>query len=61
MLPAAVRPPVTVIGVEPRDIDYGMELSPPVLAAMPQVLDAVRAEVAAWHRMPRPRPGPEPA
>jgi hydrogenase maturation protease len=61
MLPAAMRPPVTVIGVEPRDIDYGMELSPPVLAAMPQILDAVRDEIAAWHRTPRARPGGDPA
>lgn len=55
MLSDAVRPQVTVIGVEPRDIDYGMELSPPVLAVMPQVLDAIRNEIARWHRTARTR------
>jgi hydrogenase maturation protease len=50
MLPSEVRPPVTVIGVEPSDVDYGLELSPPVQAALPVVLGAVKAEVRRWRR-----------
>jgi hydrogenase maturation protease len=50
MLRSEVRPPVTVIGVEPRDVDYGLELSQPVQAALPMVIEAVRAEVATWRR-----------
>lgn len=40
-------PEVVVIGVEPERIEWSLELSPAVAAALPAVLAAVRAEVAA--------------
>ncbi|MBN2498217.1 MAG: HyaD/HybD family hydrogenase maturation endopeptidase [Deltaproteobacteria bacterium] len=40
------RAEVTIIGVEPETIDWGMELSPAIAARLAQVLDALRAEVA---------------
>lgn len=35
-------PPITIVGVEPEIIDYGMELSPVVEATLPRVVRAVR-------------------
>ena len=40
-------PEVIVIGVEPEQIGWSLELSRPVSAAMPDVLEAVRQEVYA--------------
>ncbi len=36
------RPAVRVLGVEPQDIGFGLELSLPVRAALPELLAAVR-------------------
>ena len=36
-LPAESRPQIMIVGVEPAVIDYGMELSPVVQAALPEV------------------------
>jgi hydrogenase maturation protease len=41
-------PPITVIGVEPQNLDYGMELSAPLRAALPQVVALARETVLAW-------------
>lgn len=41
-LPVKSRPSVTVVGVEPAMIDYGMELSPVVRSVLPQVVEAAR-------------------
>lgn len=38
-------PGITVIGVEPARIDWSLELSPAVAAALPTVLDAVEREI----------------
>jgi hydrogenase maturation protease len=38
-------PEMTVIGVEPARIDWSLELSPEVAAALPVVLDAVEEEI----------------
>ena len=43
-------PPISIIGVEPHSIAYGMELSPPVRAALPQVVSLARSTVADWLR-----------
>jgi hydrogenase maturation protease len=43
-------PPITVIGVEPETLDYGMDLSGPVQAALPRVLALARETVAGWRR-----------
>jgi hydrogenase maturation protease len=40
-----------VLGVEPARMDYGMELSPAVQAAMPAALRAVRRIVDRWQRL----------
>jgi hydrogenase maturation protease len=37
------HPEVWVLGVEPEDIDYGLELSPSVAAALPRVLIEVES------------------
>ncbi len=42
------RPEVTVIGVEPAVIDYGMSLSPAVEQALPTVLAEVTATLGRW-------------
>jgi hydrogenase maturation protease len=39
-------PEVVVIGVEPERIEWSLELSPSVAAALPAVVEAVGAEVA---------------
>jgi hydrogenase maturation protease len=43
-------PPITVIGVEPLVLDYGMELSAPVRAALPQVVALARETLLRWQR-----------
>ena len=45
-------PPITVIGVEPRTIGYGMGLSPVVRAALPQVVALARSTVGEWLHPP---------
>ena len=39
---------ISILGVEPAVIDYGMELSPAVAAALPQVLKMARNMAARW-------------
>jgi hydrogenase maturation protease len=34
-----------IIGVEPREIDWGLELSPELQEKMPQIIDAILAEL----------------
>jgi len=41
-------PEILILGVEPQTIDYGLELSPPVAAALPELTRAVREMVAHW-------------
>ncbi len=50
-------PPVTVIGVEPQVLDYGMELSAPVQAALPQVVALARDTLSGWLQAGRRRAG----
>lgn len=40
-------PPVTVFGVEPAEVGWSMELSPPVAASLPYLLEAVQVELRA--------------
>jgi hydrogenase maturation protease len=47
-------PPITVLGVEPASLDYGLELSGPVRAALPRVVALARQTVAGWGQA-RPR------
>jgi hydrogenase maturation protease len=45
-LPAEARPAVTILGVEPAVLDYGMQLSPAVQAALPHVVRQAPALIA---------------
>jgi hydrogenase maturation protease len=49
---AAGRPAplITVLGVEPETLDYGMDLSCAVQAALPRVLALARETAAGWLR-----------
>ena len=42
------RREVTILGVEPEIIDYGLDLSATVKAAFPEIIAAVRTTLAAW-------------
>jgi hydrogenase maturation protease len=42
------RPEVAILAVEPERIDYGLELSTPVQAALPRLLDLIRRIAADW-------------
>jgi hydrogenase maturation protease len=42
------RPEVYVLGVEPEAIDYGLELTPPVKAALPRLVQLARERVDCW-------------
>lgn len=48
MLAPEAAPEVAILGVEPQVIDYGLELSPAVQAALPTVEAAVRSIVDGW-------------
>jgi hydrogenase maturation protease len=43
-----VAPDVSVLGIEPEIIDYGLELSPTVEASLPAVLQTVKEIVGEW-------------
>lgn len=47
-LPEDQRPEVAILGVEPGEIDYGLELTPAVQAALPGLVQAARDLVAQW-------------
>ena len=47
-LPESARPQVTILGVEPETIDYGLELSPKVQASLAGLVRAARDIVAEW-------------
>ena len=40
-------PEVIVLGIEPLEITWSLELSPPVQEALPILVEAVRKEIAA--------------
>jgi hydrogenase maturation protease len=50
--PGAVWPMIRIIGVEPGSLDYGMELTPAVAAALPRVTRLSRDLVEAWKKEP---------
>jgi hydrogenase maturation protease len=52
LLPVDELPRVTVLGVEPGDIAFGLDLSPPVAGALGTVAAEARALVEAWRRTP---------
>ncbi len=42
------RPEVHVLGVEPETIDFGLDLTPAVQAALPRLIQIARETVARW-------------
>lgn len=52
LAPDCAPPPVTVLGVEPASLDYGLELSPSVADALPHVITLAREIVLQWQRRP---------
>ena len=50
-VPKAKWPEITVLGVQPGIIDYGLELSPALQEALPKVVAAAQAIVAAWQQV----------
>lgn len=56
-LPPGRRPPtITVLGVEPASLAYGLELSAVVQAALPTVVALARDTVAGWRAERSPSP-----
>lgn len=48
LIPEPDRPKVTILGIEPDKIDYGMELSPAVEAAVPGVVRIVQKMISEF-------------
>jgi hydrogenase maturation protease len=42
------RPEIVIFGVEPERIDYGLDLTPAVAAALPKLTAAAREQVKRW-------------
>ena len=52
--PGAPWPDITVLGVEPAVVDYGLALSAPVAAALPRRVAAARRIICEWTEQPKP-------
>lgn len=48
LLPDRPLPPVTVIGVEPAALNYGLSLTPAVAAVLPRIVALARRIVLGW-------------
>ena len=54
-LPRQIKPEILIVGIEPETIDYGLDLSPSMAAALPKITREVRKIVSGWrsdHRSP---------
>jgi hydrogenase maturation protease len=51
-------PEIVILGVEPQTIAYGLDLTPPVAAALPRLLQATRDIVGRWREAMARKPGP---
>jgi hydrogenase maturation protease len=47
-LPRQIKPEILIVGIEPETIDYGLDLSPAVAAALPELTREVRKIVSGW-------------
>jgi len=47
-LPRQTKPEILIVGIEPKTIDYGLDLSPAVAAALPELTREVRKIVSDW-------------
>lgn len=54
LLPDPPQAEIVFIGVEPQRIDYGLDLTPAVQAALPSVVGLVKQIVADWQTEGRP-------
>ena len=52
--PSAPWPEITVLGVEPATVGYGMALSPPVAQALPRLAAEARQIIFDWVQEPSP-------
>jgi hydrogenase maturation protease len=52
MPPPYTCPPMTVLGVEPRSLEYGTELSAPVQDALPKIVETALHTVRSWMNPP---------
>ena len=52
--PSAPWPDITVLGVEPAAVGYGMELTPPVAQALPRLAAGARQIIFDWVQEPSP-------
>jgi len=52
-LPRQAKPQILIVGIEPETIDYGLDLSPAVAAALPELSREIRRIVAGWRNGPR--------
>lgn len=50
--PGAAWPEITVLGVEPAVVDYGMDLSAPVAAALPELVALALEIITSWQNRP---------
>ena len=51
-LPDRKRPEIMILGVEPKIIDFGLELTPEVQAALPQLVGVSKQILAQWGLFP---------
>ena len=47
-LPRRIKPEILIVGIEPEIIDYGLDLSPSMAAALPKLTREVRKIVSGW-------------
>lgn len=47
-LPRQIKPEILIVGIEPETIDYGLDLSPSMAAALPRLTREVRKIVSGW-------------
>jgi hydrogenase maturation protease len=55
LVPERKRHEIMVLGVEPKIIEFGLELSPEIQRVLPQVIRLSRQIISQWSLMPPPR------
>ncbi len=50
--PDAAWPEITILGVEPFSLDYGMTLSEPVARTLPRMVAQARELISSWQNSP---------
>lgn len=52
LLPPGPKPPVSVLGIEPEIIDYGLNLTPAIQAVLPEVAERILSMIHDWEQNP---------